>query len=873
MRPSRTHDRRGAALRTLLASALLAAPAAARAPDPVHDYFPALAARPLGPAVMGGRITCVAATPGRPYTLYVGAASGGLWKTVNNGSTWEPVFDGLPVHSIGDVAVAPSRPDTVWVGTGEANARNSVSWGNGVYRSTDGGKTWQHRGLRETHHVGRVAVHPEDPDTVFVAALGHLWGPNRERGLFRTRDGGATWQQILAPDAETGCVDVAIDPSRPDTVYAAAYRVRRGPFAGGDPAVQFGPEAGLYKSTDGGSTWRRMTAGLPDRPLGRCGLAVAPSDPRVVYAVVQTDKTAATAIPGQPPRTGGDAETGGVFRSADRGLTWEKVNDLCPRPFYFGQVRVDPREPRRVYVLGVALFVSEDGGRTFRNDAARGAHGDHHALWVDPADPDRLVDGGDGGVYFSYDRGRTWEHVNNLPVGQFYAACVDARTPYRVYGGLQDNGTWGGPSRTRQPEGIGNADWRRVFGADGFQCRSDPLDPDTLYCEGQYGMLRRLDLRAGTEADIRPRPAGAAAPAYRFNWNAPLLLSPHDPRTVYYGGNHVFRSTDRGDRWEVIGPDLTYGKPGRSADGGHTLTALAESPLRPGFLWAGSDDGRVHVSRDGGVSWGDPGGNVPGVPPERWVSRIECSPFAEGTAFLALDRHRQDDRAPYLFRTDDLGKTWKPLAQDLPPDGPVYVVRADPRNPDLLYAGTEYGLFLTLDAGRSWLAFRAGLPPAPVLDLAPHPRDRELVVATHGRGLYVIDVAPLEELTPQVRAAPAHLFAVKPARAFPRPAAREAVKGRNFLAPNPPYGAVIYYALRERQPGKVRVVVSDAAGNEVAEVDGPGEPGLHRVVWDLARRQGLSAGRPVPAGDYVARLAGPKGLRAAPQRFRVEADE
>ncbi len=386
-------------------------------------------------------------------------------------------------------------------------------------------------------------------------------------------------------------------------------------------------------------------------------------------------------------------------------------------------------------------------------------------------------------------------------------------------------------------------------------------------------MLRRLDLRAGTEADIRPRPATAAAPAYRFNWNAPLLLSPHDPRTVYYGGNHVFRSTDRGDRWETISPDLTYGKPGRAADGGHTLTALAESPLRPGVLWAGSDDGRVHVSRDGGVSWGDVGANIPGVPPERWVSHIECSAFAEGTAFLALDRHRQDDRAPYLFRTDDLGKTWKPLAQDLPPDGPVHVVRADPRNPDLLYAGTEYGLFLTPDAGRSWLAFRAGLPPVPVLDLALHPRDRELVVATHGRGLYVIDVAPLQELTPQVRAAPAHLFAVKPARTFPRPAAREAVKGRNFLVPNPPYGAVIYYALRERQPGKVRVVVSDAAGNEVAEVEGPGEPGLHRVVWDLARRQGLSAGRPVSAGDYVARLTGPKGLRAAPQRFRVEAEE
>ncbi len=866
MRPPRPPALRGVALGALLTTAL-SAPAAGP-PDLVRYFFPALAARPLGPAVTGGRVTAVAAVPGSPHTLYVGTASGGLWKTVNNGSTWEPAFDDQSVHSIGDVAVAPSRPQTVWVGTGEANARNSVSWGDGVYKSTDGGKTWKRMGLHDTRHVGRVAVRPTDPDTVFVAAIGHLWGPNRQRGLFRTRDGGATWEQVLAPDADTGCVDVAIDPAMPDTVYAAAYCVRRGPYSGPNPATQFGAAAGLYKSTDGGSTWRRLTAGLPTRPCGRCGLAVAPSDPRVVYAVVQTDRTAAATIAGQGPGNGGDVEKGGLFRSGDRGATWEKINDLCPRPFYFGQVRVDPRDPQRVYVLGVPLFASADGGKTFRADAAPGVHADHHALWVDPADPDRLVDGGDGGVYFTYDRGRTWEHVNNLPIGQFYGACVDNRTPYFVYGGLQDNGTWGGPSRTRRPEGISNADWRRVMGADGFQCRVDPLDPGTVFCEGQYGMLRRVVVRDNHETDIRPRPASARSPAYRFNWESPLVVSPHEPHTLYYGANHVFRSADRGDHWDVISPDLTRGKPGPSPDGGHTLTALAESPLRQGVLWAGSDDGLVHVSRDGGASWSEVGGNVPDVPAERWVSRIECSPFAEGQAFLALDRHRRDDDSPYLFRTDDFGQSWRPLATDLPPTGPVFVVRADPHNRWLLYVGTEAGLFVSPDAGRHWLPFRNGLPAVPVHDLVLHPRDRELLVATHGRGLFVIDVAPLQELTADVAAEPAHLFAVKSARVYPRPAGREPARGRNFLAPNPPYGTTIYYSIRERLGQTVRIGISDAAGNEVAELEGPGEVGLHRVAWDPA----LPARGPsrVPDGEYVARL---KGLPATPRSFRVTTEE
>lgn len=866
----RLSPRRGLALAALL---LLVGPLRAQTPDLTRALFPALEARPLGPANMSGRVTDLAVVPGKPAILYVAAASGGLWKSTNNGGTWTPVFDKQPVQSIGAVAVAPSRPDTIWVGTGEANARNSVSWGDGVYRSLDAGKTWKHMGLRDTHHIGRIVVHPKDPDTVFVAALGHLWGPNKERGLFRTRDGGDSWDPVLAPDEDTGAIDVVFDPTESNVLYAAAYKVRRGPFSGGDPAAQFGAAAGMYRSTDGGATWQRMTNGLPDRPMGRCGLAVCPSAPGLVYAVVQTDKTAIrTFMMGQASGNTGKVEEGGVFRSLDRGSTWEKVNDLCPRPFYFGQVRLDPRDPQRVWVLGIFLHVSDDGGKEFRTDGAPAVHGDFHALWVDPADSDHLILGCDGGVYFSYDRGKTWEHVNNLPIGQFYAIGLDSRKPYRVYGGLQDNGTWGGPSRTHRPEGIINADWFRVFGADGYYAQPDPTDPDTVYCEGQYGMLRRVDVRTGEETNIRPSPA-TLAPAYRFNWCSPICLSPHNNQTIYYGGNHVFKSVNRGNRWDTISPDLTHGKPGASKDDGHTLTALAESPLRPGLLWAGSDDGRIHLSRDGGAKWTDLSAKVPGVPPERWITRFEPSPFAEGTAFLSLDRHRQDDRAPYLFRTDDFGATWKPLMKGLPPGGPVHVVRADARNRDLLYVGTEFGLFASTDAGQHWQPFTAGLPPVAVHDLALHHRDRELVVGTHGRSLYVLDVAPLQELTAAVWSAPAHLFAVKPGRAFLQHGGREPIKGRNFLAPNPPYGVAIYYLLKEKQEGKAIVGIHDAEGNEVAVVEGPGEPGIvHRVTWNLASPRGLLKGAwSVPAGDYVARL---KGFSAvAPRQVRVEMEE
>jgi photosystem II stability/assembly factor-like uncharacterized protein len=872
----------------LTAAAFLAAclsrvgPAPADAPPaPNARVLDALTARPIGPANTGGRISAVAVVESNPDIMYIGAASGGVWKTADGGNSWTPVFERQGTSSIGDVAVAPSNPDVIWVGTGEANPRNSVSWGDGVYRSTDGGKSWKHLGLKETHHIGRIVVHPKDPDTAYVAALGRVWGPNKERGLYKTADGGKTWKLVKFIDADTGFIDVALDPSSPDTLYAAAYCVRRDAFAGGNPETQTGPGAGLYKTTDGGKTWERLTRGLPRRPFGRCGVSVSPQDPRVVYAVVQTDRTSVTVV-GQTPnlrqRVLTDpfgrkftenltAEHGGVFRSQDGGRTWAHVNSLCPRPFYYGQIRADPGDPRRVYVLGVAFYVSTDSGRTFSvPPTTKRVHADHHALWINPKDPRHLVLGNDGGLYFTRDRGATWEHVKGMPIGQFYGIAVDMRKPYRVYGGLQDNGSWGGPSATGNPAGITLADWQKVLGGDGFQCQADPTNPDTVYCEMQYGRSQRIDLRTRRGKPIQPKAPRGAAP-FRFNWSGPLLLSPHDARVLYFAGNHVFRSLDRGDSWRAISPDLTRGGPGLTPHTGHTICALAESPLKAGVLYAGTDDGRLHVTRNAGKTWVELTRNVPGVPAGWWVSRVECSHFAEGAAYLALDRHRQDDRRPYLFSTSDHGKTWESVAGNLPEEGPVYVVRESSRNRNLLFAGTEVGVYASLDAGKRWHRLGGGLPTVPVHDLVIHPRDRELVIGTHGRSLYVMDIAPLEELTPKVLAAEAHLFGVRPATAF-RPRKGEA-PAKGYVAPNAPFGATLWYYLKAAPAAGTTLTVLDRAGKAVAALPLAPRAGLQRVVWDLrpdADREAL-----VPPGEYTARLQ--VGATRLERPVRVDAEE
>ncbi|MCS7047126.1 MAG: hypothetical protein NZO58_12280, partial [Gemmataceae bacterium] len=526
-------------------------------PSPVPQYLEVLRPRHIGPAVMSGRITDIAVYEKAPRIQYVASASGGLWKTVNHGTTWTPVFERGTTAAVGAVAVAASDPNLVWLGTGEANPRNSVSWGDGVYRSRDGGKSWEHMGLKETHHIGRIVIHPTNSNIVYVAALGKIWAANRQRGVFKTTDGGATWTQALYVDDDTGAIDLAMDPSEPDTLYAALYQVRRDAFSGGNPAVQTGPRAGLYKTTDGGRTWHKLTTGLPRRPLGRCGISVWRKNPRVVYAVVQTDKTN-VSVQGQGPNEDLGPEAGGVFRSVDGGLTWKYLNSLVPRPFYYGQVRIDPTDAQRVYVLGIKLHVSTDGGATFTKDnAAPGTHADYHCLWINPADPHHLVLGCDGGLNYSYDRGRHWEHLKNLPVAQFYAIGLDMQKPYRIYGGLQDNGTWSAPSATRDANGITIADWVNVLGYDGYYCQIDPTDPDIVFCEGQYGILRRVHPKTWARYNIKPRlpsknetsnivpPPPRGTPEFRFNWSSPILLSPHDPKTIYFGGNVLFRSTDR----------------------------------------------------------------------------------------------------------------------------------------------------------------------------------------------------------------------------------------------------------------------------------------------------------------------------------------
>jgi photosystem II stability/assembly factor-like uncharacterized protein len=826
--------------------------------------------RSLGPANMGGRITAIAVVESKPAVMYVAAASGGLWKTVNNGTTWKPVFDRQETASMGAVAVAPSNPEVVWVGTGEANARNSVSWGTGVYKSTDGGTTWQNMGLKDTHHIGRIVIDPRNSEVVYVAALGHLWGPNPERGIYKTVDGGRSWRLVQAINQDTGFIDLAMDPGEPAILYAAAYQVRRDAFSGGNPAVLYGPGSGLFKTADAGETWTKLSGGLPARPLGRIGIDVCRKDPRIVYAVIQTDKTDIRTVPGQQAKAGNNAETGGIFRSRDKGETWTKVNDLCPRPFYYGQIRIDPNDEQRLYVLGISLHVSNDGGKTFQNTGARRVHSDHHALWIDPRDAEHLVLGGDGGLYFSYDRGASWEYVNNLPIGQFYGLAVDLRKPYWIYGGLQDNGTWAGPSATLRSDGISNADWFRIMGGDGFYCQLDPERPEIVYTESQYGGLRRFNLRIGESHDIRPRPP-KGEPAFRFNWSSPILLSPHSPRTLYFGGNYLFRSLDRGGHWEAISPDLTGGKP--PSGFGHTITTIAESPLKPGLLYVGTDDGRIHVSRNGGGIWTDLSGAFSDLPPERWISRIECSHFVEGGAFLTIDRHRNDDRAPYVFKAADYGKTWQVLAADLPAENPVYVIREDPRNKNLLCAGTEIGLFLSLDRGNHWQRLPK-LPTVPVHDLVIHPRDRELVIGTHGRGIYVLDIAPLEELTSDLFQSEAYLFEIRPAVAYHSWRSRGETGNKSFLAPNPPFGATLYYYLRSAAPEPAQITISDALGRIVAQLKGEKTAGLHQVVWDLRQSGKDRAGQPgslVPAGDYAATLK--VGSGTIKKKFLVETEE
>jgi len=816
-------------------TAVLAPAPSARLDPPKLKAFKA---RSIGPAVMGGRVSDIAFDPENPYVFYLGFATGGVAKTSNNGGTFQGVFEKESVASIGAVAVTPSDAKTVWVGTGEGNDRNSSAWGDGVYLSTNAGETWSNVGLKDSKSIARIAVDPKDSKTAWVAALGNLWAPGGERGLYVTRDGGKTWRAALQAPApygdRVGCGDVALDPSDPNTVYAALYARQRKPwsFASGPAATDGKDLGGIFRSSDGGSTWKKLEKGLPSR-TARIGLAVSAKNPKVLYAVVQSDEAGTNNINEVRSRSGG------IFRSDDGGENWTRTSPLNPRPFYFSQIRVDPENTDRVYVLGFALHVSEDGGKSFREDRFEKVHPDNHALAIDPRRSKRLLLGTDGGAYQSFDGAKSWEHLNRFAAGEYYRISLDSSTPYRICGGLQDNLNWVGPSQTRSKEGILNTDWINLGGGDGFSCVFDPDVPNIVYSESQEGTLFRFDLATGFSKRLRPSPP-EGQPGFRFHWNSPLIGSRHQKGVLYLAGNRVFRLTGLGEKWTVISPDLSSQDPSRimatgsGAENYGVVYTLAESPLKQGLLWAGTDDGKVWVTEDEGAHWTDLTGNLPPEARGLWMGRIEPSAHDPMVAYLAVETHRSGKIAPLAYRTGDLGRSWQSISGDLPGAGPVKVVREDPKNANLLFAGTEFGLFTSLDRGAHW-ARLGELPTVAVDDIAIHPRDRDLVAATHGRSLYVADdISPLEEATPELLAEEAHLFAPRPAAAYvPMPGFGDWNGAAVFRGENPKEGTLLTYWIREYTGDEVEIEIQNALEQPVAKLKAPGEPGFHRVVWDL----------------------------------------
>jgi photosystem II stability/assembly factor-like uncharacterized protein len=958
--------------------------------------------RSIGPANMSGRITAISVYEADPSTYYVATASGGLLKTTNNGVTFTHQFDKETTVSIGDVCVAPSNKDIVWVGTGENNPRNSVSFGNGVYKSTDGGLKWTHMGLDKTYQIGKILIHPGNPDIVYVGALGRLYGSNEQRGLFKTMDGGKTWEKVFYTDANTGVIDARMDPSNPEVIYVAMWERRRDEYdswPGGnipdgydsyDPVKKWGPTAGIYKTIDGGKSFKKLTNGLPTCEFGRVGLDIYRKDPKVLFAVIDCakigmgtpPKKAAIAsnaeagfrgedaegeggakvtrlIPGGAAETaglkvddiilkagdkpiatyeawttiageakagdkvllqvkrgdkkevieltyaerqvgkggfgggggggfggpgggtgtrpyaanyGGQAanvqdrqgpnshEYGGVYKSTDGGETWKRINSINPRPMYFSQVRVDPSDDRYLYVLGVSLAVSRDGGKTFQQ-SQRGIHADQHALWIDPKDGRHQIIGTDGGFYTTYDRGQNWDHHNYFALGQFYHVAVCNKKPYWVYGGLQDNGCWGQPSMSLRGAGPLNEDVISLNGGDGYVCRVDPNDPDQIYAESQNGGMVRYHLKTNERASIRPgtqrgggfggggpaakkgdepepkkadepepkKEEGEAPPArgsrYRFNWNTPYIISNHNSQILYAGGNHVFKSVKKGDDWKIISPDITRTKHG-------SATAVAESPRNPDVLWAGTDDGYLWVTRNGGLNWTNVTEKV-GLKKPLWVATIETSRFSEGRAYVAFDAHRSDDDNPYLYMTDDFGQTWKPITGNLPM-GSTRCLREDIKNQNLLYCGTEFALHVSLNRGKTWTKINNNLPTVAVHEVAIHPTAGEIVAATHGRSLWILDVTALRQMATDKIKDEATLYKPNTVTRWQDMPSRGR-SGRRFVGENPRPGAHVFFSLPKKAE-KVALEFLDIDGNKVAEMNGPTEAGLHKLIWNTSRR-------------------------------------
>jgi photosystem II stability/assembly factor-like uncharacterized protein len=799
--------------------------------------------RNVGPGGIGGRISDFAVVAVDPDTVYVGTAQSGVWKTVNGGITWEPVFDAQPRQAIGGIAVAATNPNLVWVGTGESSGRNlvSTSWGDGIYKSEDGGKSWRNMGLTKSLHIGRIRIDPRDEDVVFVSVIGPLVhdieDANEARGLYRTTDGGDTWQKVLSAGPYAGFVDLDFDPRDPDVLYATAWHRQRVDWSW----IPTGDDGGVWRSADGGDTWDKLTNGLPAGDMGRIGVSVCRSQPDTVYLNIEGPE-------------------GGVYRSDDRGASWEQTNADVRGSQYYAQVRCDPEDAERVYVLSTAFNVSTDGGHTFTNEmAGHPVHVDHHALWIDPDNTDHLLLGNDGGIYVSRDRGESWRFIDNLSITQFYEVGVDLQEPfYWLYGGTQDNNSIGAPSGTRNTVGITNDDWFLTVGGDGFYTRPDPVDPAVVYTESQNGNLTRFDTRTGERKRIKPADpldcvhadddnADPESPrCYRWNWSAPVQISSHDHETIYFGANVVFRSTDRGDSWEVISDDLsrqiTYDNP--MNDYG-TIRVIAESPRRPGLLAVGTDDGLVHLSDDGGTDWRRSEA-LPGVPELALARRLVLSAHDDETVYLVSSAHEYYDFTPYILRSRDFGRSWESIRANLPDGSPLRAFAEHPHQPGLLFAGTEHGVWVSLDDGGSWHPLQSGMPAVAIHDMLVHPTAGDLVVATHGRGLWILDdVGSLAQMTVAGTDA-SWLAPVRPAYQVHRFNRGRYSRGATYYAaPNPPDGAMIDFGLaaaalekpedatEDWQPPHVRLRILDGSGNLVRRLPAETEAGSHRRHWDL----------------------------------------
>lgn len=787
------------------------------------NTFGAIEARHIGPAVTSGRIAAIDGVASDPRIIYVGAAGGGVWKSMNGGTSFKPVFDKYS-QSIGAITIDQSRPETVWVGTGESWTRNSVSIGTGLYKTTDGGDTWKRVGLEDSERIARIIIDPKNPDTVYVAATGHLWNSNEERGVYKTTDGGKTWQKVLFVDKETGCADLAIDPQEPNIVYAAMWQFRRKPYF----FTSGGPGSGLYKSTDAGKTWKKLTKDLPEGELGRIAIAVAPTRPGRVYAMVEAKKSA-------------------FYRSDDLGESWTKVSSasgVTGRPFYFARIVVDPKDHNRLYKPDYSIGVSTDGGQSFAQRGGR-AHGDYHAVWVNPLDTYQVLVGTDGGVYASNDKASTFRFMGNLPVAQFYHVSFDMEQPYNVYGGLQDNGSWMGPSAS--VGGIENKDWRNVGGGDGFHVFADPSDKDIVYAEFQGGQLMRFHRSTGEIKSIKPF-ARQGDPKLRFNWNTAIALSPTNPKVIYVGGQFVFRTTNKGESWDRISPDLTTNDPAKqkqeesgglsldnsSAENHCTIVSIAESALDEKVIWAGTDDGNLQLTRDGGKSWTNVTGNIQGLPANTWCSTVEPSRFDKATAYATFDGHQTGDMKVYVFRTTDFGKTWNSIASEAI-TGYAHVIRQDRVNPNLLFVGTELGLFVSVDGGAQWAQFTGNLPPVAVRDIAIHPREHDLILGTHGRGILIIDdITPLRQITPKVLESAATLLESRPSVIQVPVGTQDFPGDADFVGSNPTENATITYYLKERHVvGDLKLEVYNAEGKLMATLPAGKRRGINRVTWAM----------------------------------------